>query len=63
MPNRSPVGAMNSAQISERAAEFAAHATATDVRADARDSYRRLATRYSKLAAERLAQEAQAAGD
>jgi len=63
MPDRSPVSAMNSTQILKRAAEFAAYATARDVRADARDSYHRLATRYSKLAAERLAQEAQVPGD
>ncbi len=63
MPDRSSVSAMNSAQIFERAAEFAAHAMASDVRADARDSYRRLATRYSKLAAERLAAEAQVPGE
>jgi hypothetical protein len=48
----------NPTQIFQRAAEFAAYAAASDVRADVRDSYRRLAAWYAKLAAKRLSEEA-----
>jgi hypothetical protein len=56
--DRAPLSTMTAAQIFERAAEFAASATAGDVMADVQDAYRRLAARYAKLAAERRVEEA-----
>jgi|HubBroStandDraft_1064217.scaffolds.fasta_scaffold1145583_1 hypothetical protein len=60
MVGRSPLSEMNSTQIFERAAEYAAQAIAGDVRAYPQDAYSRLAGRYAKLAAERQAEEARA---
>jgi hypothetical protein len=59
MSDSSRLDTLTAAQVRERAAEFAAFSLATDMKPHVRDSYRRLATSYKKLAAARKIAEEQ----